>query len=121
MKTTLGLLITAAGPRFLRNRLGRPGHGMALAALGRTAALLLAVLGAGHGIAHGQVVTGFPIPTPFSDPRGIAAGPDGNLWFVEWSANQIGRISTAGDVTEFPIPTADRFSGLIAAGPDGAL
>ena len=61
-------------------------------------------------------------PTPDSGPDGIAAGPDGALWFTEsYAANKIGRITTAGTVTEFPIPTAAQPSRRIAAGPDGAL
>jgi virginiamycin B lyase len=40
-------------------------------------------------------------------PRGIAAAPDGNVWFAELFGNKIGRISAKGEITEFPIPTAD--------------
>src|SRR5579883_848845 len=32
----------------------------------------------------------FPVPTPASDPNGIAAGPDGNVWFCEDAAAQLG-------------------------------
>src|SRR5260221_11547230 len=32
-------------------------------------------------------------PTADSPPGGIAAGPDGALWFTEQSANQIGRLA----------------------------
>jgi streptogramin lyase len=39
-------------------------------------------------------VTEFSIPTANSSPFGIAAGPDGKLWFAEFGANQIGRITT---------------------------
>ncbi len=51
-------------------------------------------------------VNDFPAPTPFPGPQGIAVGPDGNLWFTEYAANQIGRVTPAGVITEFPIPTA---------------
>ena len=51
-------------------------------------------------------VTEYPLPTP-APPTGIAAGPDGALWFTEPAANRIGRITTAGDITEFALPTAD--------------
>src|SRR6266581_2989335 len=72
----------------------------------RMGVLLLAVLGAGFSrIASGQFITEFPIPTASSIPIGIAAGPDGNLWFTEGGGNKIGRITTAGAITEFPIPT----------------
>ena len=40
-----------------------------------------------------------------SRPSGIAAGPDGNLWFTESDASRIGRITPSGVVSEFP-PTA---------------
>jgi streptogramin lyase len=40
-------------------------------------------------------ITEFPIPTAGSQPAGIAAGPDGNLWFAEQLGNKIGRITPA--------------------------
>jgi streptogramin lyase len=67
-------------------------------------------------------MTEFPITTANSLPEGIAAGPDGALWFVERGANKIGRITTAGVITnEIPIPTASSYSEFIAAGPDSSL
>src|SRR5690242_13531663 len=48
--------------------------------------------------------TEYSVPTSGSRPIGIAAGPDGGLWFTEQTGNKIGRISTAGNVTEFQIP-----------------
>jgi streptogramin lyase len=62
----------------------------------------------------------FPIPTANSEPVGITAGPDGNVWFTELAANKIGRITPGGTISEFPIPTGGR-PGRIAAGPDGNL
>jgi virginiamycin B lyase len=38
-------------------------------------------------------VTEFPLLSPHSYPSGIAAGPDGNLWFTEGSG-KIGRITS---------------------------
>ena len=91
----------------------------------RTTRRLLAILPAlffatGAGA---QTVTEFTIPTVNSAPNGIAAGPDGNVWFTESadSANKIGRISPSGVVTEFPIPTAASEAFGITAGPDGNL
>src|SRR5262245_23754173 len=49
----------------------------------------------------------FPIPTAGAGPIGITTGPDGNLWFTEYLANKIGRITPSGTITEFPVPTAD--------------
>ena len=45
---------------------------------------------------------------PAADPNGIAAGPDGALWFTEGNADKIGRVTTAGSFSEFPIPTLQR-------------
>ncbi len=75
-------------------------------------------------------ITEFHIPTANSQPRGITAGPDGNLWFTEFQGtnvvNNIGRITTKGQITEFPLPThcesplgCEPFG--ITAGPDGNL
>ena len=57
-------------------------------------------------------------------PFGIAAGPDGNVWFTENNFNQgagaIGRITPAGVVTEFTagISSPQQLGG-ITAGPTG--
>jgi virginiamycin B lyase len=55
-------------------------------------------------------------------PSGIAAGPDGALWFSEGSAGRIGRMTTGFALTnEFPIPIASSYPYSIAKGPDGAM
>jgi hypothetical protein len=38
-------------------------------------------------------------------PKGITTGPDGALWFTESQGNQIGRITTSGQLRDFPLPT----------------
>jgi streptogramin lyase len=67
------------------------------------------------------VITEYSIPTSNSNPQGIVAGPDGNLWFTEGDANKIGRITPAGVITEFQIRTPNSSPRAIAAGPDGNL
>jgi virginiamycin B lyase len=54
-------------------------------------------------------------------PAGIAAGPDGALWFAGDSAfnGWIGRITTAGKTTRYFVPAG--YPDRITAGPDGAL
>lgn len=72
------------------------------------------------------VFTEFPIPTASSRPIGIAAGPDGAIWFTELLGSKIGRIpvtATAANpqITEYPTPSQSAGPEEIAAGPDGAL
>lgn len=69
--------------------------------------------------ATGAVTSTYPIPTASAGATNIVAGPDGNLWFVEQAANQIGRITPAGVITEFPLLTAGANAWYICAGPDG--
>jgi hypothetical protein len=61
------------------------------------------------------------IPTASSGPFGIAAGPDGALWFTEQNADKIGRVTTGVMFNEFALPTVPSQPRGIAAGPDGAL
>ena len=67
------------------------------------------------------VVTEFPLRAqPRLGPVGIAAGPDGNLWFTEFGGNSgsnIGRITPAGVVTEFPQAQPSSRAARHHAGP----
>src|SRR3989442_725766 len=62
----------------------------------------------------------FSLPTAVALPKGITAGPDGNLWFTEAGGNRIGRITTGGVIRESP-SKAGIGPTEIAAGPDGNL
>src|SRR5580704_9016473 len=55
------------------------------------------------------------------EPRGIAAGSDGALWFAGNQEPSLGRVTTAGSVSNLPLPAGDSTLGDIVAGPDGAL
>jgi streptogramin lyase len=88
---------------------------------GRVAAAAFVGLAALAGLAAGQVITDFTIPTLNSQPQGIVGGPDGNLWICEVNGNKIARLTTAGVFTEFPIPTPAAGAKAITVGPDGNL
>jgi streptogramin lyase len=60
----------------------------------------------------------FALPTPGAAPSGIAAGPDGNLWFAETGIDRIGRIRPDGVVNEFGL-TPGSAPADVVAGPDG--
>lgn len=65
--------------------------------------------------------------SPNSDPLGITAGPDGNLWYIEQD-RKVGRITPTGAITDFSSGidhegSVAPFGDLqqIAAGPGGNL
>jgi streptogramin lyase len=90
-----------------------------LAALG-AAPLSADPLGEITVVATGGSTTGFTADT---NPRTIATGSDGNLWFLESNTDSLARLTPSGAVSEFPVPGAGGFVSLfhITAGPDGAL
>jgi streptogramin lyase len=64
-------------------------------------------------------ITEFPVPTASSNPWGITAAPDGNLWFTEANGSKIGEINpTTHAISEFASGASPR---MITAGPDGNL
>jgi streptogramin lyase len=66
-------------------------------------------------------VTTFSLGGAENTPGSIRTGPDGNLYFTEPSANQIGRITTDGQITLFAVPTAASQPTGITAGPNGNI
>jgi ELWxxDGT repeat protein len=68
-----------------------------------------------------SVTSEFPTLAGGSNPQGITAGPDGNLWFTDPGANQVGFITPWGSITEFSLPNAGSQPTGIIAGPDGNL
>jgi streptogramin lyase len=65
-------------------------------------------------------ITEFPVSAGGGwPPGGIAAGPDGNLWFARGHANAIGRLSPSGVLTQYSVPTAGAFPVDVTTGSDG--
>jgi streptogramin lyase len=68
------------------------------------------------------IINEFTLPTNFSVPFGITAGPDGNLWFTELNGAKIATINpTTHVITEFAMPSTSSEPAGIAVGPDGKL
>jgi poly(3-hydroxybutyrate) depolymerase len=63
----------------------------------------------------------FRLPEPGAEPFDVAIGSDGSVWFTEFAANKIGRISRTGVITQFAVPTAKSGPYQITAGADGAM
>ena len=63
--------------------------------------------------------------TPGFQLSSLTAGPDGNLWFTEYTpdpeAGMIGRITPTGTVTKFSAGITGNHPRDITAGPDGNL
>ena len=72
---------------------------------------------------------GFPQSPKFRSPVspgtkrfGITAGPDGNLWFTDATADAIGEINpTTHAISSFPFPQPVPIPYGITAGPDGNI
>lgn len=57
-------------------------------------------------------------------PQGIAAGPDGNVWFTmnaPFTAGAIARITPEGVITQYPVPSGLTGPQEIVTGPDANL
>ena len=68
----------------------------------------------------------FRVPTANSQPRAIANGADGNLWFTEGaeftnSPAKVGRITPAGSITEFDVDCNFCILTDIVQGPNDIL
>jgi virginiamycin B lyase len=63
----------------------------------------------------------YPVPTPNVRPLGIALGPDGAMWFAEYSGPNIGRVDSTGKVAEYAIPPHPGTPQWIARGPDDGM
>jgi streptogramin lyase/subtilisin family serine protease len=82
------------------------------------AATTVASSPSGKVVAAGQL-TEYALPAG-SGPQGVAAGPDGNVWFANWGTKKIGKITTGGTKTEYSL-SAGVGPMDITAGPDGNL
>jgi streptogramin lyase len=89
--------------------------------LGALAVLVVsAALPASAAPAMPSGIAEYQIPSPGA-PEGIAAGPDGALWFSERYTDQIGRVTRRGRFTIYSLSSTTNMSADITAGPDGAL
>lgn len=66
-------------------------------------------------------VTEYPLPHALSEPDALVAGPDSNLWFTEFGASKIGRITPQGAITEFPLPTPNSHPLGLVVGSSGIV
>ena len=69
------------------------------------------------------MITDYAIPTAASSPEGIAAGPDGNLWFTESAVGKVAHFApaTPGTIAERALGSATSQPIGITGGPDGKI
>jgi streptogramin lyase len=89
------------------------------------AALLLLTFYPTTALASGAgTVTNFPM-SGYTNPYGITAGPDGNLWFTEYSGTSgsaIGSITPSGNITSYPVSGTPGWGPIVVTpGPDGSI
>jgi virginiamycin B lyase len=69
-----------------------------------------------------HAVVEFIIPTPNSDPWGVAVAPTLDVWFTELRANKVGRYHVeTGTFLELVLPTAGSEPAGITVGADGTI
>jgi len=71
-------------------------------------------------VATAQTIAKYPVPGYVADARGIAAGPDGALWFADFYNSKIGRVTIDGTFSSYSLPY-NWSPRPITAGPDGAM
>ena len=54
-------------------------------------------------VVNGYSITEYPTPTGGSEPWGMVAGPDGNVWFVENAGERRREDHAGGSITEYPL------------------
>ena len=114
-----GELGSVAGDSLLMAFFAR--HPISPASASWTQGPSLAMPSSGSPAVRVGVVRVFRMPVPGALPFDIAADPDGSMWFTEFAANKIGRISGTGAITEFTVPTANAEPYQIASGAGGAM
>ncbi len=69
-----------------------------------------------------HAVAEYPIPTPSSNPWGVAFAPSLDIWFTEFDANKVGRFHVATkSFLELDLPTPDSQPAGITVGADGFI
>jgi len=74
-------------------------------------------------------ITHYPLPSAGSNPTHLMMGPDGRLWFTETGPmdtdptdtgpNNLGQITSDGEISEIQLPVNDSDPTGITLGPDG--
>jgi RHS repeat-associated protein len=67
----------------------------------------------------GSVLAQYPLPSG-TNPQGITAGPNGNMWFVGYGTSVVDQITPSGSITTYSLSAGSR-PVRITTGSDGNL
>jgi streptogramin lyase len=76
---------------------------------------------AGSILPDGTGIALYPFATGLAGGRGIALGPDGNVWCAEFNGNAIVNFAPNGTRTEYPLPNDASRPSQIVTGADGDI
>jgi streptogramin lyase len=96
---------------------------------GAVTAITITSIGTGYSVANNLSTTGghgtgltvnVGATANTFDPAGITLGPDGNVWFTAYDANNIIEVTPAGQFTAYGVPVVGNPES-ITEGPDGNI
>jgi virginiamycin B lyase len=73
--------------------------------------------------ASGQMEV-FALPAPFFGASALTVGRDGAIWFLDFLASRVGRLTTSGQLTWLDIPSSNSTGSYpvgMTVGPDGNM
>jgi streptogramin lyase len=65
-------------------------------------------------------ITEYTVGNEWSAPQGLAKGPEGAMWFADYSRSAVGKVTPNGSVTSYLVP-AEAQPWDITQGPDGNM
>ena len=68
---------------------------------------------------NGRVLGTFPLPTASADPRFVARGAGGLMWFTEFKGAKVGTIAPDGTIHEYAVGCNGCHPGALAIDPSG--
>ena len=68
-----------------------------------------------------ETITEYTLPGTNEQVYDMCQGPDGNVWYTDYTNSKIGRITPAGAIAKYATTTAASHPVGICAGPDGNI
>jgi streptogramin lyase len=82
---------------------------------------LVSLVGTSRALGAPPPITEYPLATQNAWPTYLNPGPDAAMWFCEFMADKVGKITVDGKITEYPLPASVRNPYSMVAGRDGGM